>query len=292
MHGVNAAWMRWAPIRSGVVAEDSSTVGGPATPASWLRPRWSQPGVGALMSSREGGVGLAPFDTLNLKPGLGDDDAAVAHHQALLRRAMAADPVWLHQVHGTRVVRLQPADARQGAPAHEADASVSTVPGLACVVQVADCLPVLFAARGRAVAAAHAGWRGLSGGVLEATLAAVCDVADCAPGEVEAWLGPCIGPRRFEVGADVLAAFGAAGAEPGAPAPDSARRFVSRGSRHPGKWLADLAGLAEDRLHAAGVHQMQAAGLCTVEETSRFFSFRRDGRTGRMAAAVWLEGRG
>ena len=260
---------------------------GSAVPRSWLRPHWAQPGVAALMTTRDGGRGQAPFDSFNLKPGLGDDDVAVAAHQTGLQAWMQADPVWLNQVHGTRVVRLQPADARPGAPVHAADASVSTVPGLACVVQVADCLPVLMAARGRGVAAAHAGWRGLSAGVLEATLAELCDATGCAPEEVEAWLGACIGPGRFEVGADVLAAFGA---DPAA-IDGAAGRFVSRAPAHPGKWLADLPGLAEDRLRAAGVQRLQAAGLCTVDESSRFFSFRRDGRTGRMAAAVWLERR-
>ena len=207
----------------------------------------------------------------------------MATHHALLRDWTGATPVWLRQVHGARVVRLRAADAAPGAPAHEADASVSTEPGLACAVQVADCLPVLMFAHGRAVAAAHAGWRGLALGVLEATVAALCDAAACGPGEVKAWLGPCIGPRQFEVGADVLAAFGAA------PAGDS-HRFVGRGPAHPGKWLADLPGLAADRLRAAGVVRVSGAGLCTVEDRSRFFSFRRDGLTGRMAALVWLEG--
>lgn len=269
-----------APTGSGVAAE---ALEGATAPPSWLRPVWSAPGVVGLMTTREGGHSAAPFDAFNLRPGLGDDEAAVARHQALLRRWMQAQPVWLNQVHGTRVVRLQAADALPGAPVHAADASVSTVPGLACVVQVADCLPVLMAARDRGVAAAHAGWRGLSAGVLEATLAELCDATGCAPDEVEAWLGPCIGPGRFEVGADVLRAFGA---DPGGAAE---ARFLSRGAAHPGKWLADLPGLAEDRLRAAGVHRLQTAGLCTVDDASRFFSFRRDGRTGRMAAAIWLE---
>jgi YfiH family protein len=146
-------------------------------------------------------------------------------------------------------------------------------------VQVADCLPVLFAAPGgRGVAAAHAGWRGLAGGVVEATLTALCDAAGCAPRELQVWLGACIGPRRFEVGADVLEAFGADAREP-APA-----RFRPHA---PDKWLADLAGLARDRLQAAGVSAIHGGRWCTVEDTSRFFSFRRDRVTGRMVAAVW-----
>lgn len=255
-------------------------------PASWLRPRWHTPGVGALMTSREGGIGQPPFDRFNLSRATGDDPQAVAHHQALLGRWVPARPVWLHQVHGREVVRLGPAEAAAGAAPRPADASVTTEPGVACAVMVADCLPVLMVAGGRArrpaVAAAHAGWRGLAAGVLEATLAALCEAAGAAPGDLEAWLGPCIGPRAFEVGDDVRAAFG--GGRPGR----AAARFTPRGPEHPGKWLADLPGLAHDRLRAAGVGRLQSAARCTVEERSRYFSYRRDGRTGRMAALVWI----
>jgi YfiH family protein len=188
--------------------------------------------------------------------------------------------VHLRQVHGTRVVRIGRGDAEEGAAPHAADAAVTVEPGIACVVQAADCLPVLLAARnGRAVAAAHAGWRGLAAGVVGATVDALCEAAACAPAEVVAWLGACIGPRSFEVGADVLAAFEA---EPG----DAPQRFTPA---REGKWLADLSGLARDRLAAADVGRIDSADACTVEDASRFFSFRRDGVTGRMAAAVWIE---
>lgn len=246
----------------------------------WLVPDWPLPGVGALMTTRRGGASAGRFDSMNLRAGLGDDAAAVAANQARFAQAIGARPVLLDQVHGRQVVRLR-GEAFERTP--QADASVTTEPGVACVVQVADCLPVLFAASGaRGVAAAHAGWRGLAGGVLEATLDALCDAAGCAPGEVSAWLGACIGPRRFEVGADVLAAFGADAA------PDAPYRFRPHA---PGKWLADLPGLARDRLEAAGVRQVSGGAWCTVEDASRFFSFRRDGVTGRMAAAVWIENR-
>jgi polyphenol oxidase len=173
-------------------------------------------------------------------------------------------------------VRLGAADAH--AAPQRADASLSTEPGIACTVLVADCLPVLLAAPGRrGVAAAHAGWRGLAGGVVEATLAALCDAAGCAPREVSAWLGACIGPRRFEVGADVLQAFG----------PSHASRFNARPGVE-GKWLADLPGLARDHLLAAGVMAISGGAWCSVEDASRFFSFRRDGVTGRMAASIWI----
>lgn len=247
----------------------------------WLAPDWPLPGVGALMTTRAGGISAAPFDRLNLRDGLGDDPLAVAHNRRVLAQALqGAVPVYLNQVHGRAVVRLTVADTRPDAPIHDADASVTTEPGVACSAQVADCLPVLFAAKqGRAVGAAHAGWRGLAAGVLEATVDAVCDAARCQPHEVSAWLGACIGPTQFEVGADVLQAFGAA--------PDSPR-FKPHA---PGKWLADLPGLARDRLQTAGLANISGGAWCTVSDPSRFFSFRRDRVTGRMAAFVWIEPR-
>jgi YfiH family protein len=178
------------------------------------------------------------------------------------------------------VVRLSAADVRPGAALHEADACVSTTPGIACTAQVADCLPVLLAAPG-AVAAAHAGWRGLAAGVLEATLDELCQAARCEPPQVRAWLGACIGAKRFEVGGDVLRAFGAAD-----DASDPAR-FLPHA---PGKWLANLPRLARDRLARRGVQNISGGHWCTVEDASRFFSFRRDRVTGRMVAAVWLLG--
>jgi polyphenol oxidase len=250
--------------------------------ADWLRPAWRVEGVGALMTTRAGGIGVAPFDTFNLREGIGDDAEAVAHHRRLLAEAAGgAAPVWLNQVHGANVVPLTEADVHPGAPIHDADGSVTDRPGIACTAQVADCLPVLFAAPGgRAVGAAHAGWRGLAAGVVEATLARVCTLGGCEPAEVQAWLGACIGPAKFEVGADVLDAFGVLPREGASP------RFVAHA---PGKWLADLPSLARDRLHAAGVRSVAGGSWCTASEPSRFFSFRRDRVTGRMAAVVWIE---
>lgn len=243
-------------------------------PAEWLVPEWRVCGVGALMTTRAGGVSAAPFDSMNLREGVGDDPIAVVHNQAVLARAIGCTPVWLNQVHGRAVVRLTA--AMVSAPTPTADASVTTEPGIACAVQVADCLPVLFAAPdGRAVGAAHAGWRGLAGGVLEATLGAVGEAAGCAPGEIHVWLGACIGPRRFEVGPDVLDAFGG-----------GAQRFVAH---TPGKWLADLPGLARDRLRRAGATDITGGAWCTVSDPSRFFSYRRDGVTGRQSACVWID---
>ena len=175
----------------------------------WLLPGWTAPGVGALMTTRRGGVSVGPFESLNLRGGLGDDPLAVRQNKALLQATIGVVPVHLNQVHGAHVLRLVESDGAADAPVHTADASVTTEPGVACTVQAADCLPVLFAApQARAVGAAHAGWRGLALGVLEATLASVCELARCRPADVQVWLGACIGPRHFEVGADVLDAFG------------------------------------------------------------------------------------
>ncbi len=253
--------------------------------SDWLRPDWHLDGVHALMTTRRGGVSIGTFDSMNLRDGLGDDASAVARNQARLAAIVGAPVVRLNQVHGARVVRLTAADAAPGAPEHDADASVTVEPGVVCSIQVADCLPVLLAAPG-AVAAAHAGWRGLAAGVLEATLSALCEASGCSPDEVSVWLGPCIGPRRFEVGADVLQAFGAAPvAERTSEAAAQASRFMPLKA---GKWLADLPGLARDRLTARGVTAVSGGTWCTVEDASRFFSFRRDGVTGRMVAAIWL----
>jgi YfiH family protein len=253
----------------------------------WLRPAWSAP-VGALMSTRLGGVSAPPWDRLNLGTAVGDEPAAVAENRRRLAAAAGVPIVWLRQVHGPRVLQRGAADVGQE-PA-EADAAWTDEPGVALAVQVADCLPVLLAAPdGRAVAAAHAGWRGLAGGVLDRTVAALCQAAGCAPGALHAWLGPCIGPEAFEVGADVLRAFD----RPTEPLDDRADpprfRWRPRADGDP-RWRADLAGLAADRLRALGLTLVAGGGWCTVSEPSRFFSFRRDGVTGRMAAIVWRRG--
>lgn len=242
----------------------------------WLVPDWNLEGVGAVMTTRRGGVSLPPFDSMNVRDGVGDDPAAVAANQRLLEQAIGARPVYLNQIHGANVVRLTQGDTAVDAPIHEADGCVTTEHGVACTAQVADCLPVLFAAPG-GVGAAHAGWRGLAGGVLEATVAALCDAAGCRPQDVHAWLGACIGPSAFEVGADVLQAFGA----------DAATRHARFTPGVAGKWFADLPGLAADRLRLMGVASISGGQWCTVQDASRFFSFRRDRVTGRMVAAIW-----
>jgi polyphenol oxidase len=242
-------------------------------PLGWVLPA----GVRAFMSTRVGGVSVAPYKSLNLGAHVGDEPAHVAENRRRFTAAIGARPCWLQQVHGSGVVD---AALHLGYTPVEADASWTDQRGVACVVQVADCLPVLLAARnGRAVAAAHAGWRGLAAGVVEAALDAIARAAACEAAEIEAWIGPGIGPRAFEVGAEVPAAFDAV----------DAQHFVAQGlvDGIP-RWRADLAGLARSRLRRAGLQQVSGGVWCSVEDASRFFSYRRDRVTGRLAAAIWL----
>jgi YfiH family protein len=235
-----------------------------------LRPDWPvAAAVRACVSTRVGGVSAEPYASLNLGDHVGDAPAAVAENRRrfAIAAGLAAPPRWLRQVHGVRVVRAEAGG--------EADACWTDTPGVPCAVLTADCLPVLFAARdGRCVAAAHAGWRGLANGVLEATLAALPVPA----GEVIAWLGPAIGPAAFEVGGEVREAFLTAAAA-------DAAAFVPHGM----KWHADLFALARARLQRAGVASIHGGGLCTVARGERWFSHRRDGVSGRMASAVWID---
>lgn len=250
----------------------------------WLQPRWDAPArVGALCSLRTGGESGPPWDSLNLGDHVGDDPSAVARNRASFAAALGARPVFLQQVHGTGVLRLD-AGTQDGSVA---DACFTTVPGIACTVMVADCLPVLFCSGdGRVAAAAHAGWRGLAGeggrGVLEALVGTLAVQAGALPQALHAWLGPCIGPSAFEVGPEVRDAFLAA--DPGAGG-----AFVPHGA---GKFLADLPALARRRLAALGVSAVSGndgtVQWCTVSDPSRFFSHRRDRRSGRFAASAWL----
>jgi len=237
-------------------------------------PAWR--GTRCFCTTRAGGVGRAPFDTLNLGLRAGDDPQAVHENRRRLRAMLPAEPLWLAQVHGARVV-----DADIPNDTLEADAAVTAMPGRVLAIMAADCLPVAIAdTRGRVLGAAHAGWRGLSAGVLECTLQRLR--SRCPDGRWTAWIGPGIGPARFEVGEDVLRAFAG-------PDPDAAAAFAPFPGR-PGKWLADLPRLAERRLRAAGVADVHASGLCTAGDPERFFSYRRDGVTGRMAMLAWLTG--
>ena len=251
--------------------------------SDWLTPEWhADARVGARMTTRAGGLSAPPWDSMNLGLGSGDVRDRVLANRELFAAAIDAMPVFLRQVHGTRVVRIDADSACGEVP--QADAAWTDVPGVACTALVSDCLPVLLAApQARAVGAAHAGWRGLAAGVVERCVDAVCGAAACAPHELAAWLGACIGPDAFEVGADVLTAFGAQPVRRSLPR----FRYAPRADGDP-RWRADLAGLARDRLAAIGVTRVDGGSWCTVQDRSRFFSFRRDGVTGRMAAAVWI----
>jgi hypothetical protein len=238
----------------------------------FLKPDWPVPAsVHTLATTRAGGVSPPPYEGLNLADHVGDDVAAVARNRALLRAMLPAEPKWLKQVHGAIVARADEMDTPV-----EADASVAFDPGVVCAVLTADCLPVLFCDRaGTRVAAAHAGWRGLAAGVLEASVAAM----QCSPAEILAWLGPAIGPQAFEVGEEVREAFVR-------DLPAASAAFVPG---QPGKWLADIYALARLRLARAGVNAVYGGGLCTYTDAARFYSFRRDKTTGRMASLIWLE---
>ena len=247
----------------------------------FLTPDWPAPAnVRAAVSLREGGVSRAPFDALNVATHAGDAPEAVAENRRRLRAALGlpAEPSWLAQVHGAQVICLdRPSDAASPGEAPQADAAVTRSPDRVCAIQVADCLPVLFAARdGSAVGAAHAGWRGLAAGVLESTVRALGP----DPARLLAWLGPAIGPTHFEVGEEVRAALTAHHPEAGSAFAPNAR----------GRWQCDLYAVARRRLEALGVAQVHGGGWDTFADASRFFSYRRERSCGRMAALIWLAG--
>ncbi|MBI5108274.1 MAG: peptidoglycan editing factor PgeF [Rhodocyclales bacterium] len=237
-----------------------------------ILPDWAAPaGVRALSTTRRGGFSSAPWASFNLGEHVGDDPSAVQANRQRLRDALPAEPRWLRQVHGARCVDA--ALAPQGEPA---DASFTRQRGVVCAVQTADCLPVLLCdERATVIGAVHAGWRGLAAGVIEAAVTAMDE-----PGErLMAWMGPAIGPAAFEVGGEVRDAFLAHD-------PRAAEAFVAV---HGGKWLCDIYLLARQRLAALGIRRIAGADFCTASDGEGFFSYRRDGVTGRMASLVWLE---
>jgi YfiH family protein len=244
-------------------------------PLPLILPQWpAAPRVRAAFTLRGGGVSGPPFDTLNLGARVGDAAAAVAENRRRVaaQLQLPAEPCWLEQVHGTTIADL---DAPASAAARTADAAITRRAACVCVMQVADCMPVLFATRdGSAVAAAHAGWRGLAAGVLEATVAQL----GVAPHQLLAWMGPAIGAQHFEVGAEVRSAFVSRDAA-------AATAFSANSG---GRWQCDLSALARARLAAAGVTAVFGGDWCTYSEPQRFFSYRRDGQCGRMAALIWL----
>lgn len=244
---------------------------------SLLELEWTPPrGVRAAFTTRLGGASLAPWDSFNLGVHVGDSPPHVWANRARLRELLElpAEPAWLNQVHGVEVADLDAAPPAAAPPT--ADAAVTGGAGRACVIMVADCLPVLFAARdGRRIGAAHAGWRGLAAGVLERTVGALGVPA----GELTAWLGPAILQSNFEVGDEVRDAFVHADA--------GAATYFAANTR--GRWQADLVGLARRRLLALGVTEVAGGRWCTFADRQRFFSHRRDGRGGRMAALIWRD---
>ena len=236
----------------------------------WIIPDWPAPAnVKAIITTRAGGISTGQFASFNIADHVGDDACAVAENRQRLRQSLPSAPLWLMQVHGKRVVPAENTPATR-----EADASVSDKPGTVLAIQTADCLPVLLCDRaGTRVGAAHAGWRGLCSGVIEATVHAMNRPGDA----LLAYLGPAIGPRHFEVGAEVRAAFLGHDFR-------AAEHFLVCPN---GKWLANLYGLARQRLATVGVMDVYGGGFCTFAEQERFFSYRRDGVTGRMAALIW-----
>ncbi len=237
----------------------------------WITPDWPAGGrVHALITTRDGGVSSGKFASLNLSMHVGDDPRCVARNRAILRACLPAEPAWVTQVHGTAVV-----DAARATTDAEADGVVTQSPGEVCAVMTADCLPILLCDRaGKSVGIAHAGWRGLAGGIVEN----VVQTMGVSPRDVIAYIGPGIGAHRYEVGENVRKAF--VDRDPAA-----ASSFAPQQS---GTYFADLYHLARQRLDAAGVAEAYGGGFCTASE-GRFFSFRRDRTTGRMASLIWLE---
>lgn len=242
-------------------------------------------GLGALATSRDGGVSTGPYDDgkggggLNLGLHVGDEPAAVRANRARLQEWLPGRPAWISQVHGADVVDAATVGPDQ--PVRVGDASIAGAPGVVSAILTADCLPVLFAdLDGKVVGAAHAGWRGLAGGVLGATVRAM---RGRGAGEITAWMGPAIGPSAFEVGPEVLDAFLAA-----APGEATRAAFQAYPGR-PGKYLADIFTLARLMLARDGVRRVHGGDLCTATAPRRFYSYRRDGVTGRQASLIWIK---
>jgi polyphenol oxidase len=238
---------------------------------SFIFPEWPAPSnVCAIQTTRLGGKSSSPYDSLNLGDHVNDDPYHVASNRQLLASFVPTEPVWMNQVHGIRVL-----DAAKSSCIESADAAFTTQKDIVCVTMTADCLPILLCNRqGTIVSAIHAGWRSLCDGVIEATIKAMAVNSHT----LMAWLGPAIGPEAFEVGEEVRAQF-----------MEKDQQAASAFKLHGNQYLADLYQLARQRLNNAGVIQINGGGLCTYTDASRFFSYRRDGVTGRMATLIWLK---
>lgn len=246
-------------------------------------PNWPAPvNVKALQTKRTGGVSLAPHDSLNFGSHVNDDPIHVAQNRQMLSQFLPSEPVWLNQTHSINVV-----DAAKANCVPNADASFSTQKNVVCVVMTADCLPVLLCDKaGKIVVAVHAGWRGLCDGALEASIDAACRAAQIIPNDLMAWLGPAIGPNAFEVGGEVRAQFMAQDGQAEAA-------FKPHGdNQKQDKWFCNIYQIAAQRLNNVGITQIYGGGIdtdfCTFTQKEQFFSYRRDGVTGRMASLIWL----
>jgi polyphenol oxidase len=250
---------------------------------SYFQADWPAPThIHTLITTRSGGISNAPYETLNLANHVGDHAPRVLGNRQILRRALPQDPVWLNQTHST-VVSTPASRSQTPTTTHEGDAAVSNTPNEVLVVMTADCLPVLLTNQaGSVVGIAHAGWRGLLDGVLEETVNELLNLeTGSRPQDLLAWFGPAIGPGSFEVGTDVYELFLRSGLH------DVTQSFVPIGDS-PGKYLADIYQLARDRLQSVGVKAIYGGDLCTVKDAERFFSYRRDGITGRFASLIWI----
>ena len=250
---------------------------------SFIQAQWPAPAnIRSLVTTRNGGISNAPYETLNLGNHVGDQSPRVLGNRQILRKHVPQEPLWLDQTHGCTVSTPTSRAQSPGQP-YEADAAVSNIPDEVLVIMTADCLPVLFTnADGSVVGAAHAGWRGLLGGVLEETVGAMLNLSkESRSQDLMAWLGPAIGPESFEVGPDVLEQFQLSGLH------DTTQSFVPIPNK-PNKYLANIYQLARDRLESVGVDRIYGGDLCTFKDQERFFSYRRDGITGRFASLIWI----
>jgi polyphenol oxidase len=248
-----------------------------------IEPSWTvSQQIQAFCTTRQGGQSKSPFNSLNLGLNAGDDAADVMENRSILRSSLPAEPLWLKQIHGVTVTTPTSRSAQGNGP-FMADASVTNIPNEVLAVLTADCMPVLFASRnGDVIGAAHAGWRGLSSGILENTIDEMIALSpSLTTSDISAWMGPAIGPSAFEVGEDVLQAFA-----------QQDQSILSKAFipiiETPGKYLADLYLLARDRLRVLGIEQIDGGEFCTVNDPERFFSYRRDKVTGRFASFIWI----
>ena len=248
-----------------------------------IKPIWPAPkNVHTLVTTRDGGVSDAPYGTLNLGDHVGDESSKVIANRQIVSKLLPTEPVWLKQTHG---IKVSTPKSRSGGSKNtiEADAAVSNIPDEVLVIMTADCLPVLFSsADGSVIGVAHAGWRGLCNGVLENTVSEILKLAPHThASDLVSWMGPAIGPESFEVSEDVVGRFAESGLH------DIAKCFLPIPNK-PGKYLADIYQLARDRLKEAGVHSIFGGEFCTVKDGGRFFSYRRDGVSGRFASLIWI----